>query len=127
MLNPWTQTYMVLHFLQSLLSVQSNPASKHSDLESKNHSDPHSKDHLEQSKRVCSKAKKHSDKRKHKVQAKDYSHSSSSDEDQSSVPIKTSTKPQQNAPAKLEYQQDSTDPVFFMEVDMSDLTFPYAE
>ena len=41
----------------------------------------HSEDHSEQPKRVCSKAKKHSDKY--------YSQSSSSEEDQSSVPIKS--------------------------------------
>ena len=63
-------------------SVQSNHASKHSDLHS-DHSDPQSKYHLEQPKRVCSKAKKHSDKKKHKVRAKYYSQSSSSEEDQS--------------------------------------------
>ena len=50
-------------------SVQFNPASKHSDLES-DHSVPHSQDHLEQPKRVCSRSKKHSDKKKHKVRAK---------------------------------------------------------
>ena len=63
-------------------SVQSH-ASKHSDLESDHHSDPHFEDHLEQPKRVCYKAKKHSDKKKHKVRAKYYSQSSSSEEDHS--------------------------------------------
>ena len=48
-------------------SVKSDPASKHSDLEHDHHSDPHSKDHSEKPKRVCSKAKKHSDKKKQKV------------------------------------------------------------
>ena len=38
-------------------SVQFDPASKHTDLESDHHSDPHSEDHLEQPKRVCSKAR----------------------------------------------------------------------
>ena len=51
-------------------SVQSDPASKHLDLESENHSDPHSEDHSEQPKGVCSKAKKHSDKKKKKVSGK---------------------------------------------------------
>ena len=46
-------------------SVQSDPASKHVDLQSDHHS--------VQPKRVCSKAKKHSDKKKHKVRAKYYS------------------------------------------------------
>ena len=107
-------------------SVQSDPASKHSDLES-DHSAPHSDDHSEQPKRVYSKAKKHSDKKKHKVRAKYYSLSSSSEEDHSSVPIKTSTKPQQKAPSEPEHQQDSTDPVFYREVDMSNLPSQYAE
>ena len=106
-------------------SVQSDPASKHSDLESDHHTDPHSEDHSEQSKRVCSNAKKHSDKEKPKVWAKCYSRSSSSEEDQSSV--KKSTKPQQKAPDEPEHQQDSTDPVFYREVDMSGLTSQYAE
>ena len=93
------------------------------DLQS-NHSDPHS-EYSEQPKRVCSKAKKHSDKKKHKVQAKYYSQSSSSEEDQSSVPVKKSVKPQQ-AP-EHDQQQDSTDPVFYREVYMSDLPSQYAE
>ena len=105
--------------------VQSNHASKHSDLQSY-HSDPQSEYHSEQPKSVCSKAKKYSDKKKHKVWAKYYSQSSSSEEDQSPVPIKRSTKPQQ-APSEPEHQQDSTDPVFYREVDMSDLPSQYAE
>ena len=63
-------------------SVQSDHGSKHSDLQSE-HSDPQS-EHSEQPKRVySSRAKKHSDKKKHKVWAKYYSQSSSSEEDQS--------------------------------------------
>ena len=106
-------------------SVQSDHASKHSDLQS-DHSDPQSEYHMEQPKWVCSKAKKHTDKKKLKIRAKYYSQSSSSEEDQSSVPIKKSTKPQQ-APSEPEHQQDSTDPVFYREVDMSDLPSQYAE
>ena len=105
-------------------SVQSDHGSKHSDLQS-NHSDPHS-EHSEQPIRVCSKAKKHSDKKKHKVQAKYYSQLSSSEADQSSVPVKKSAKPQQ-APSEHDQQQDSTDPVFHREVDMSDLSSQYSE
>ena len=75
---------------------------------------------------MCSKAEKHSDKKKHKVRAKYYSQSSSSEKDQSPVPIKKSTKPQQ-APFEPEHQQDSTDPVFYREVDLSDLPSQYAE
>ena len=44
-------------------SVQSDHASKHSDLQS-DHSDPQSEYHSKQPKSVCSKAKKHSDKKK---------------------------------------------------------------
>ena len=69
---------------QSVHSKQPIHASRHSDIES---------DLSEQPKRVCSKAKKHSDKRKHKARAKYYSQSSSSEEDKSSAPIKKSTKP----------------------------------
>ena len=68
------------------------------------------------------KSQKHSDKRKHKVQARYYSQL----EDESSAAIKKSTKPQQKAPSEPEHQ-DSTDPVFYMEVDMSDLPSQYAE
>ena len=100
-------------------SVQSDPASKHSDLESDHHS--------EQPKRVCCKAKKHSGKKKHKVRAKYYSQSSSSEEDESSAPIKKSSKLQQKAPSEPEHPQDSTDPVFYREVEMSDLPSQYAE
>ena len=95
------------------------------------HSDPQSEDHSEQPKRVCSKAKKkkkkHPDKKKHKVWAKYYSQSSSSEEDQSSVPIKKFTKPQQKAPSEPEHLHDSTDPVLYREVDMSDLPSQYVE
>ena len=38
-----------------------------------------------------------------------------------------STKPQQKAPSEPEHKQDSTDPVFYREVDMSDLPSQYAE
>ena len=100
---------------QSTQSVQSEHASRHLDVES-DHSDDHSES--EQPKRVCSKAKKHSDKRKHKVLAKYYSQSSSSEENESSAPIKKSTKPQHKAPPEPDHQV-STDPVFYREVDSS--------
>ena len=108
---------------QATQSVQSEHLSRHSDVES-DHSDHHSES--EQPKRVCSKAKKHSDKRKHKVRAKYYSQASSSEEDESSATIKKSTKSQHKAPSKPEHQ-DSTDPVFYREVDMSGLPSQYAE
>ena len=89
-------------------SVQSDHGSKHSDLQSE-HSYPQS-EHLKQPQRVCSsRDKKHSDKKKHKVRVKYYSQSSSS-EDQSSVPVKKSAKPQQ-APFEQDQQQDNPDPV----------------
>ena len=108
---------------QSSQSVQSERASRHSDVES-DHSDHHFES--EQPKRVHSKAQKHSDKRKHKVRAKYYSQSSSSEEDESSATINWPTKPQQKAPAEPEHQ-DSTDPVCYRDVDMSDLPSQYAE
>ena len=50
-------------------SVQSDHGSKHSDLHSEN--TDHQSEHSEQPQRVCSsRAKKHSDKKKHKVRAK---------------------------------------------------------
>ena len=73
---------------------------------------------------MCSKEKKHLDKKKHKVRAKYYSESSSSAEDQSSD---QSTKPKQKALSEPEHLQYSTDPVFYRVVDMSDLPSQYAE
>ena len=75
---------------------------------------------------MCPKAQKHSDKKKYKAQAKYYSQSSSSEKDESPVPNKKLTKPQHKAPQEPECQ-DSTDPVFYGEVDMSDLPSQYAE
>ena len=106
-------------------SVQSDHGSKHLDLQSE-HSDPQS-EHSEQPKRVCSsRPKKHSDKKKHKVRAKYYFQSSSSEEDQSSVPVKKSAKSQQ-APSEQDQQQDNPDPVFYREIDISNLPSQYAE
>ena len=104
-------------------NVQSELASKELDIES-DHSERHSES--EHPKKVCPKAKKHSDKRKHKVWAKYCSQSSSSEGDESSAPTKKPTKPQHKAPQEPEHQ-DSTDPVFYREVDMSDLPSQYAE
>ena len=106
-------------------SVQSEHGSKHSYLHSK-HLDHHS-EHLEQPERVCSsRAKKHLDKKKHKVRAKYFSQSSSSEEDQSSVPVKRSAQPQR-APSEQDQQQNNPDPVFYRKVDMSDLPLQCAE
>ena len=100
-------------------NVQSKHASKQSDIES-DHSEHHSEsDHPQV---VRPKAKKHSDKRKHKSRAKYFSQSYSSEEDQSSVSTRKPTKPQHKVPQEPQHQ-DITDPVFYREVDMSDLPF----
>ena len=130
--KPWTSDHsdaqpMEMDFcVRFSPSVQSDHGSKHSDLHSE-HSYHHSK-HSEQPERVCSStAKKHSDKKKHKVRAKYFLQSSSSEEDQSSVPIKRSTKPQR-APSEQDQQQpNNPDPIVYREVDMSDLPSQYAE
>ena len=108
---------------KSSQNVQSEHASKKSDIES-DHSEHHSES--EHPKKVCPKAKKHSDKRKHKLRAKYYSQSSSSEEDEFSAATKKPTKPQHNTPQEPEHH-NSTDPVFYREVDMSDLPSQYAE
>ena len=108
---------------KSSQNVQSEHASKQSDIES-NHSEHCSEsDHPQV---VRPKAKKHSDKRKHKSRAKYYSQSSSSEEDESSASTKKPTKPQHKVPQEPQHQ-DSTDPVFYREVDMSNLPSQYAE
>ena len=109
---------------ESSQNVQSELASKQSDIESDHSEHHHSK--LESPKKTCPKAKKHSDKRKHKVRAKYYSQSSSSEEDESSAPTKKPTKSNHKTPQEPEHQ-DSTDPVFYREVDMPDLPSQYAE
>ena len=55
-----------------------------------------------------------------------YSQSSSSEEGESSALTKKPTKPQHKAPQEPEHQE-STDPVFYREVDLSDLPSQYAE
>ena len=121
MLNQWTWMYkrkvsMVLHFLQSSRKMFSPTLLPSVNTRILNLTTTWililrtTRNNL----RVCSKAKKHSDKKKHKVRAKYYSQLSS-EEDQSSVPMKKSTKPQQNPPSEPEHQQDSTDPVFYRE------------
>ena len=109
---------------KSSQNVQSEHASKQSDIES-DHSEHHSESEntLE---RWFLKQKKHSDKRKHKARAKYYSQSSSSEEDESSAPTTKPTKTQPKVPQEPQHQ-DSTDPVFYREVDMSDVPSQYAE
>ena len=99
--------------------------SKHgSDL---NHCSDHHSDFPEQPEQVCSsRAKKHSDKRKHNVWAKYISQSSSSEEDQSSANKKRSSQPPR-APSELDQPQHDPDPLFYTEVAMADLTSQYAE
>ena len=64
--------------------------------------------------------------RKHKVRAKYISQSSSSEADHSSVHIKRSAKPQR-APSEQDQTQHDPDPVFYREVDMSNLSPQYTE
>ena len=124
MLNQWTWTIMDLQFLQSPLKVSSPSMLPGTQILNPNtRIIIPSRNNL---KGCVQKPKKHSDKRKHKVHTKYYSQSYSSEEDESSVPIKKSTKPQQHAPPEPECQ-DRTDPVFYREVDMSDLPSQYAE
>ena len=108
---------------KSSQNVQSEHASKQLDVES-DHSEHRSE--LDHPQVVRPKTKKHSDKRKHKSRAKYYSQSASSEEDASSVSIKNPTKPQHKVHQEPQHQ-DSTDPVFYREVDMSDLPSQYAE
>ena len=87
----------------------------------------HQSDISEQPEQVCSsRAKKHSDKRKHKVRAKYISQSSYSEEDQSSAHKKRSSRPPR-APSELDQPQHDPDPLFYREVAMADLPQQYAE
>ena len=108
---------------KSSQNVQSEHASKQSDIES-DYSEHRSE--LDHPQVVRPKAKKHSDKRKHRSRAKYYSQSSSSEKDESSASTRKPTKPQHKVPQEPQHQ-DSTDPVFYREVDMSDLPSQYAE
>ena len=94
---------------KSSQNVQSEHASKQSDIES---------DHPQV---VRPKVKKHSDKRKHKARVKYYSQSSS-EEAGSCASTRKPTKLQHKVPQEPQHQ-DSTAPVFYREVDMSDLPF----
>ena len=76
----------------------------------------------EQPEQVCStRAKKHSDKHKHKVRAKYLSQSSSPEEDQSSAHNKRSTQPHR-VPSELDQPQHD-----YREVAIADLPSQYAE
>ena len=125
MLNLWTQTSVVLPFHQGVLKVFSltiapstrifNPTTWILILSTRN-----------DLKGCVPKLRSTSTRKKHKVWAKYYSWSSSSVEDQTSVPVEKSAKPHQ-APSEHNQQQDSTDPVVYRKVDMSDLPSQYAE
>ena len=69
--------------------------------------------------------KKHSDKRKHKSKPSHISQSLA-EEDESSTQVKIFTKPQHKVPPEPQ-PQSSTDPVFYREVDMTDLPSQYNE
>ena len=100
---------------------QSEHASKHSDVESE-HSERCSNSEYCQ---VCPKHKKHSDERKHKSKPSNI-FQSSAEEDESSAHVKKLTKPQHKVPPEPQ-PQDSTDPVFYREVDMTDVPSQYTE
>ena len=99
---------------------QSDHASKHSDFESE-HSEHCSDSEYYQ---VRPKHKKHSDK-KHNSKPSHMS-PSSAEEDESSTHVKKLTKAQIKVPPEPQ-PQDSTDPVFYREVDMTDLPSQYTE
>ena len=71
------------------------------------------------------KHKKHADRKKHKSKPIRKSHSSA-EEDESSAPSRGFTQPQPKAPPEPQ-PKASSDPVFYREVDMSDLPFQYTE
>ena len=108
---------------KSSQNVQSELASKQLDIDS-DHSEHHSES--EHPKGCVLKPKSILTRGSNKVWAKYYSLSSSSEEGESSVPTKKPTQPQHKTPQEPEHQ-DSTDPVFYREVDMSDLPSQYAE
>ena len=108
---------------KSSRNVQSEHASKQSDIES-DHSEHRSE--LDHPQVVCPKAKKLSDKRKHKSRAKYYSQLSSSEEKESSVSTRKPTKLQHKVPQEPQHQ-NSTDTAFYRVVDLSDLPSQYAE
>ena len=99
---------------------QSEHASKHSDVES-NHSECCSDSEYYQ----VSPKHKHSDKRKHKSKPSHISQSLA-EEDESSTHVKTLTQPQHKVPPEPQ-PQDNTDPVFYREMNMSDLPSQYTE
>ena len=102
------------------------------DAQSEHGSDPnHGSDHhSDQSKQtrtgVSATAKKHSDEQKHKVQAKYISQSSFSEEDQSSVNMKRSSKPPR-APSEQDQPHHDPDPLFYREVAIADLPSQYGK
>ena len=108
-------------------------APRFGDAQSEHGSDPnhgshhHSDIELEQPEQGClSRAKKHSDKRKHKVRAKYISQLSPSEEDQPSAHKKRSSQPPR-APSELDQPQNDPHPLFYREVAMADLPSQYAE
>ena len=92
-----------------------------------NYGSDHHSDISEKPEQVCSsRAKKHSDKRKHKVWAKYVSQSSFSEEDQSSAHKKRYSQPPR-AHSELDQPQHDPDPLFYREVAMADLLSQYTE
>ena len=100
---------------------QSEHASKHSDVESEHSERISDSDYFQ----VRPKHKKPSDKRKHKSRPSHISQLSV-EEDESSVHGKKPTKSQHKVPPEHQ-PQAGTDPVFYREVDMTDLPSQYTE
>ena len=100
---------------------QSKHASKHSDVESQHSERCSDSDYYQ----VRPKHKKHSDKRKHESKPSQISQSSA-EEDEASTHVKKLTKSQLKVPPEPQ-PQDSTDPVFYRAVDMTDLPSQYTE
>ena len=69
---------------------------------------------------------KHADKTKHRARSRYLYHSSSSEEDQSSVPRKRSPK-SSRAPSDQDQLEHEPDPLFYREVIIADLPSQYAE
>ena len=75
---------------------------------------------------MVAKLKQHSDKMKHKSQAKCVTSSSSSVESEASLQVKRSSKLKLGS-SEQDKQQSDPDPVLYWEVDMSDLLSQYTE
>ena len=88
-----------------------------------NHGSDHQSRHLDQPEQVCwARAKKHADKKKYKVRVKYISQFQ-----RRISPLFISEGLPQRAPSEQDQTQHDPDPVFYREVDMSDLLSQYTE